>query len=296
MGGQISCQSVVGDGTEFHVDLPLIATENKQTSALNVKLYHLNILLIAYDGITDNILHKGLTELGAHCHLAPSSPTKLSKLISAENYDLIIISAEQVISLWPEVKMQLPNNSDEDINILILERWHDFDLPFYPEHATTIASNPFLPQKIYWTIARIMDQKNPLISCLKQDIKTLSIPSVTEAQASNKLILIVEDNVFNQQVLERQLNLFGYAVIIANHGEEALTKMTQYSFSLIMTDCQMPIMDGFEFAQKVRENEQGGTTQITIIAITANAMRNEAEHCIKLGMNDYVTKPMKLDS
>jgi PAS domain S-box-containing protein len=296
MGGQISCQSVIGDGTEFYVDLPLIATENKQTSTLSVKLYHLNILLIAYDGITDNILQKGLTELGAHCHLAPSSPTKLSKLISAENYDLIIISAEQVISLWPEVKMQLPNNSDEDINILILERWHDFDLPFYPEHATTIASNPFLPQKIYWTIARIMDQKNPLISCLKQDIKTLSIPSVTEAQASNKLILIVEDNVFNQQVLERQLNLFGYAVIIANHGEEALTKMTQYSFSLIMTDCQMPIMDGFEFAQKVRENEQGGTTQIPIIAITANAMRNEAEHCIELGMNDYVTKPIKLDS
>ncbi|TWX57653.1 PAS domain S-box protein [Colwellia hornerae] len=296
MGGEISCQSIIGDGTEFHVDLPLVATEKKQTSTLNVKLYHLNILLIAHDGITDSILQKGLIELGAHCHLAPSSPTKLSKLIAIENYDLIIISAEQVISLWPEVKAQLPNNSDEDINILILERWHDFDLPLYPEHATTIASNPFLPQKIYFTIARIMEQKNPLISCQKHDIKTLSIPSIIEAQASNKLILIVEDNVFNQQVLERQLNLFGYAVIIANHGEEALAKMTQYSFALIMTDCQMPIMDGFEFAQKVRENEQSGTTQIPIIAITANAMRNEAEHCIKLGMNDYVTKPMKLDS
>jgi CheY-like chemotaxis protein/HPt (histidine-containing phosphotransfer) domain-containing protein len=139
-----------------------------------------------------------------------------------------------------------------------------------------------------------MGNKNPLINDRKLEVKNLTIPSIAEAQTDNKLILIVEDNLYNQQVLERQLNLFGYAVIIANHGQEALDIMKKYNFSLIMTDCQMPIMDGFEFARKVRESESEGLFQIPIIAITANAMRDEAEHCIKLGMNDYVTKPLKL--
>ena len=296
MGGKISYQSKVGQGTEFYVDLPLTPTEQKKPSNLRDKLNDLNILLVAHDGITDNILQQGLLEFGAHCYLAPSCPVTLINQISNENYDLIIISAEQANSLWPKVEGQLSFDIKNNLNMLILERWHDFDLSFSSDSATTIACNPFLPQKIYWSIARIMGRTNSLVNVNKIDIETHEIPSISDAQVSKKLILIVEDNLFNQQVLERQLNLFGYAVIVANHGEEALAKMKQYSFSLIMTDCQMPIMDGFEFVQKVREIEQEGTTQIPIIAITGNAMQNEAEHCLKLGMNDYVTKPMKLDS
>jgi PAS domain S-box-containing protein len=294
MGGEISCQSTIGQGTEFHVDLPLVPAQKSQASTLSVKLYNLNILLVAHDELTDDILQKGLTALGAHCYLAASSSTKIAQLIAHENYDLIIISAEQVISLWPAVKEQLLPSSDDSINMLVLERWHNFDLLLPHENLTIIASNPFLPQKIYWSISRMMGNKNPLINDRKLEVKNLTIPSIAEAQTDNKLILIVEDNLYNQQVLERQLNLFGYAVIIANHGQEALDIMKKYNFSLIMTDCQMPIMDGFEFARKVRESESEGLIQIPIIAITANAMRDEAEHCIKLGMNDYVTKPLKL--
>jgi PAS domain S-box-containing protein len=294
MGGEISCQSTIGHGTEFHVDLPLIPAKKSQALTLSVELYNLNILLVAHDDLTDVILQKGLTALGAHCYLVASSSTKITQLIAHGNYDLVIISAEQVISLWLTVKEQLLSTTGDSINMLVLERWHNFDLLLPYENITIIASNPFLPQKIYWSIARIMGNKNPLINDLKLDVKNLTIPIITEAQTDNKLILIVEDNLYNQQVLKRQLNLFGYAVIIANHGQEALDKMKEYSFSLIMTDCQMPIMDGFEFTLKVRESEPEGLAQIPIIAITANAMQDEAKHCLKLGMNDYVTKPLKL--
>jgi PAS domain S-box-containing protein len=296
MGGNISCQSTLGHGATFNVDFPIIAAVKEKASNLSDKLNNLNVLLVSHDGITDSILRQGLIDLGAHCCLAPSTPEKITKLISTKSYDLIIISAEQVSSLWPKVKEQLNNSNAEPITLLILERWHDFDSTLPQEGATTIASNPFLPQKIYWSIARIMGRTNSFVNNQQFDIESMTVPSISDAQICKKLILIVEDNLYNQQVLERQLNLFGYAVIIANHGKEGLDKMKEYTFSLIMTDCQMPIMDGFEFAQKVRESEEGKLEQIPIIAITANAMQDEAEHCIKLGMNDYVTKPMKLDA
>ncbi|MDO8343327.1 MAG: PAS domain S-box protein [Cellvibrio sp.] len=107
-------------------------------------------------------------------------------------------------------------------------------------------------------------------------------------------ILVVEDNSTNQKVIVYQLELLGYNTDIANNGEEALEKWRNNQYSLILTDLHMPELNGYELVKKIRSEEILQGTYIPIIALTANALRGEAERCLALGMDDYLTKPITL--
>ncbi|HET9240418.1 MAG TPA: ATP-binding protein [Oligoflexus sp.] len=103
-------------------------------------------------------------------------------------------------------------------------------------------------------------------------------------------ILIVEDNAINQIVAKKSLQKYGYDLTVVNNGQEALDVLNQQSFHLILMDCEMPIMDGYEATRRIRSS--GAAYQnIPIIAMTANAMMGDREHCLKAGMDDYITKP-----
>jgi CheY-like chemotaxis protein len=112
-------------------------------------------------------------------------------------------------------------------------------------------------------------------------------------------VLLVEDNPINQQVAKLMLNKLGYDYTLAENGVQALTalsKSPEHYFSLVLMDCQMPIMDGFETTQAIREGKAGVKHQdIVIIALTANAMNSDRDNCLAAGMNDYLAKPIQLD-
>jgi len=108
-------------------------------------------------------------------------------------------------------------------------------------------------------------------------------------------ILAAEDNGINRVVLESQLAQLGYATVIVEDGAKAYEAWKLGDFDLILTDCQMPIVDGFELTRKIREDEaNNGLSSIPIIAITANAVRGEGERCLSAGMDAYLTKPTTL--
>ncbi|MBF0375385.1 MAG: response regulator, partial [Alphaproteobacteria bacterium] len=119
-------------------------------------------------------------------------------------------------------------------------------------------------------------------------------PSVEEAAAAGALILVAEDNPVNQQVILRQLARLGFAAELAGDGAEALELWKTGRHALLLTDCQMPEMDGFALAAAVREAERGGDRRTPIVALTANALRGEAERCLAVGMDDYLSKPVEL--
>jgi CheY-like chemotaxis protein len=107
-------------------------------------------------------------------------------------------------------------------------------------------------------------------------------------------ILIAEDNPVNQQVARAQLAHLGFKVEMAGDGLEVLEALKRQSYDLIFMDCQMPAMDGYETTRRIRaDEERTGAPHVQIVAMTANAMKGDREHCLEAGMDDYISKPVK---
>jgi signal transduction histidine kinase/CheY-like chemotaxis protein len=113
-----------------------------------------------------------------------------------------------------------------------------------------------------------------------------------QASASSARILVVEDNLVNQKVALKLLEKLGYPAEAVNNGEEAVQTILRTHFSLVLMDCQMPVMDGFEATRQVRLQESGRRTPI--IALTARALQSDEELCLRCGMDGFVTKPVDL--
>lgn len=118
-----------------------------------------------------------------------------------------------------------------------------------------------------------------------------------ESSFSGHKILLVEDNEVNQLVAKYMLEQMGLRVDICVNGIEAIDQLKQNSYELILMDCQMPEMDGYEATLRVRRGEAGdGHANIPIIALTANAMKGDRERCLEVGMNEHVAKPFEESS
>ena len=110
---------------------------------------------------------------------------------------------------------------------------------------------------------------------------------------ANPQILIVDDNAINQLVAKGILGKLGFQIDTADDGQDCLDKLHRGTYSLILMDCQMPIMDGFEATKRIRQMAiQDAKYDLPIIAMTANAIQGDREKCINAGMNDYISKPL----
>jgi CheY-like chemotaxis protein/HPt (histidine-containing phosphotransfer) domain-containing protein len=123
---------------------------------------------------------------------------------------------------------------------------------------------------------------------------TLAAPAGAEALVSRRLILLAEDNEINREVMHEQLSRLGCHVEMAEDGEVALTMWRSGRYALLLTDCQMPKLDGYGLAAAIRQAEPAGV-RLPIIAVTANAMSGEKEHCLQCGMDDLLSKPFRLE-
>ncbi len=106
-------------------------------------------------------------------------------------------------------------------------------------------------------------------------------------------ILLVEDNEINKRIACAMLGKLGYSPDSASDGFEAVRAASETRYDLILMDCQMPGMDGFEATRKLRASENGGHTHVPIVALTANAMASDRDRCLEAGMDDYLAKPLR---
>jgi CheY-like chemotaxis protein len=115
-----------------------------------------------------------------------------------------------------------------------------------------------------------------------------------QAQAPRS-VLVVEDNAVNRKVVVTMLKKLGCRADVAGNGREALAALDQGSYRLVLMDCQMPEMDGFEATRRIRAR-QGGSARIPIVALTANAMEGDRNRCLEAGMDDYLAKPIQMEA
>jgi CheY-like chemotaxis protein len=130
------------------------------------------------------------------------------------------------------------------------------------------------------------------------DPAILGKPLDDEARKRNR-ILVAEDNLVNQSVLKLQLEKLGYDPVIVDDGVAALDVWQKEKFPIVITDCHMPNLDGFELTKEIRKAEAAGAgesdARTVIVAITANAMAGEAEKCLEAGMDDFLAKPVRMN-
>jgi signal transduction histidine kinase/CheY-like chemotaxis protein/HPt (histidine-containing phosphotransfer) domain-containing protein len=120
--------------------------------------------------------------------------------------------------------------------------------------------------------------------------------STEEALAAGAMILIAEDNPTNQIVMKNLMNRLGYCIDVAANGVEALAMLESRSYGLLITDCHMPEMDGYELTKRLRADEQSsGRRRLPIVALTGDALAGAAQYCLDVGMDDYLSKPVAID-
>ncbi len=113
---------------------------------------------------------------------------------------------------------------------------------------------------------------------------------------AGRKFLVVEDNPINQMILSEMLIRQGAEVDLASNGEIGLTAMQEHNYDIVFMDCQMPVMDGFECTRQIRQIERESGGHRRMIATTANAMSDDREKCLQSGLDDYISKPITLDT
>jgi signal transduction histidine kinase/ActR/RegA family two-component response regulator len=119
---------------------------------------------------------------------------------------------------------------------------------------------------------------------------------ITSSTQSGRRILLVEDNAVNQRLALRMLQKNGYRVDVALNGVEALARVRSETYDLVLMDCQMPEMDGFETTKRIRDAESGTNRHLPIVAMTANAIHGDRERCLAVGMDEYLAKPVRAET
>jgi signal transduction histidine kinase/CheY-like chemotaxis protein len=154
---------------------------------------------------------------------------------------------------------------------------------------------PVRQSQLFDCLVTVLDRSGVVAAPARGSVPTPLVTRHTlreQEAGARKLILVAEDNIVNQKLVALQLDKMGYRADVVANGLEAVEALTRIPYALVLMDCQMPEMDGYEATAAIRLRE-GPSQHIPIIAMTASALEGDRERCLAAGMNDYLSKPAK---
>ncbi|MDH3377148.1 MAG: response regulator [Gammaproteobacteria bacterium] len=296
MGGEIGVESTPGVGSTFwftvrfeKTSVPYETVDHEQN-----RLAGLRILVVDTNATSREMIEHQLTMCGAECARARSGKQGLERLRAAvaegRSFDLVIMDAH------------LPSNGAVEFARAIqadpvTAAVHMMSLSFMSDDLDTRALSD-LGVKAYLTKPL---RRAELLSSVNAVVRDESFPGTTIAARSRETVpdtrfegrvLVVEDSLVNQQVALGLLNVFGCEAVAVESGAKALVALAESHYDLVLMDCQMPEMDGFEATAEIRRRERAeGNKIVPIVALTANALEGTREKCLSAGMDDYMSKP-----
>lgn len=297
MGGTVGVESIVGMGSTFWFTIKLPHGSGVETPALKPlgELRGKRVLIVDDNQTNCEILHHYMANWGMLTTAVSSGKDALKVLANSyqsnSRFDIAVID------------MMMPNMDGIELAKKIREVQDSANLPLMmltslgmrddASSARDIGidifmSKPVRQSELYNAVLELLGSEMPLSQSTK------SVATEYPDEYANRSVLLVEDNNINQQVILHLLKTMGFNVAVANDGVEALNYLQFNHPDLILMDCQMPNMDGYEATGQIRQMEK--TSQLAavpIIALTANAMEGDRNRCLEAGMSDYLSKPVR---
>jgi PAS domain S-box-containing protein len=295
MGGYLTVESEPGKGSVFALHLP-IEIANEQPEVLLPSKPLLNKVLVVDDNLTNlRLMQETLGYFHIHCEISSSGPDALQKIKQAEEinepFDLIITDHQMPgmdgITLVKEIKSHLPGSNHPVILML-----SSLEKSMYQYEADKIGINKFISKPV-----KMHELNSTLLSLFEKNMQNDALhPSlqVIEKISQAAGIMVVDDDPINMLLISEVLRRMGFEVIQMHNGKEVLESLAHYDPVLIFMDVNMPEMDGYTTTRLIRKFPEP-LCNIPIIALTADAMKGDREKCLDAGMNNYISKPFKLE-
>ena len=298
MGGSIGVDSRPGQGACFWFSLPLNAlpegSEVEDPTSFDHSLAAMHVLVVDDNPVGRDILLAMLSSLGADAQAASSASEGLA-ILSARLPDLLILDYHMPemdgLTMLAQLRSE-PRTSDLKVLMLTSSDLTKKDQAKYGFDGW--GTKPVMKRGLLQLCKNVLRAASQpaIVTFVDQDVSI--DPRAGEPVQNQHRILVAEDNLVNQKVAVRMLEKLGYEVDVAMNGQEAVDMWKQYPYAMIFMDCQMPQVDGLTATQLIRAAERTGQ-HVPIVAMTANAMNQDREACLAAGMDDYASKPVKLD-
>lgn len=305
MGGDVTLVSEDGQGCQFTATVMLEPGNETERSIPTIDISKLTILVVDDNETNRIVISQQLAQWGAKVELACNATQALQlckqRLEDKLNmYDIAVLDMQMPEMDGLELCRILKADADyKAMPLVMMTSIADME---GVQSFNDAGFQAYFPKPI--TTADLISA----MAVIAHDNGSTDLPLVTSSYISSlrsphdqKLhILLVEDNPINQQVSKLMLGKLNYEITLAENGQHALDILQGAPagrFNLILMDCQMPVMDGFDATRAIRAGQAGSKhQQITIIALTANAMDEDKEQCLASGMNDYLAKPIQLQT
>ena len=289
MYGEIGVTSQEGHGSTFWFELPLQIPKAGAAQTFTLEGIHGAQVLIVTDiaALKDSLLNH-LRHFGVNHMQAVSTAAEALALLNqvSNQFNLVIISEK----LSDDSAAGLLDKISHKPRCILLSKSHIKEEVAVSQGFSSVLIQPVKQSSLFNAMEKAIHGNLPLIT---------SKPSTANTQhaiiSTGLKVLLVEDNTINQKVASLLLNRLGLALDIAENGKQAVEMLSSpNAYSLVFMDCQMPVMDGYEATRAIRNLEKlSGSAAIPIIAMTANATKQDRDLCLEAGMDDYLAKPVE---
>ncbi|WP_018127058.1 hybrid sensor histidine kinase/response regulator [Balneola vulgaris] len=290
MGGSVHVESALGIGTTFTFTIRVEAGSSTLKPFRSVALQNKRAFLLDDNKTNLHILSQQLTAHNIEVETATHFSLTTGNIKDLANFDIMIMDMHMPkldgVYIAKEIRKEYDLNT---LPIVLLSSIHNEISSEEEDLFNLHLTKPVKHSQLIHQLDKLFQNQRE-----GDDKETRSIP--IPKTISDKRVLVAEDNIFNQKVAIRILERLGYKADIAENGIEAYNEIMKGHYDIVFMDIEMPEMDGIETTIKLQENLHKLDKAPIIIAMTANALNEDKQRCLDSGMDDFIAKPITLES